>query len=209
MRQRGALDLRQEALFLPAHDCPQGEEEVPTARTGPRTLAFAPARRAFLRAILGDPLANASGSREPLDARQLALLREVAATWAGGLPQGSTPRIVVGDTCANHGTCAAVCPTNALRTYGTEAVAGLAFEPAACIGCGVCAVVCPESALAIEAAAAADTAAGACVLTRHARRECTRCDNPFVVSGTEELCPACRKDVSLFANAYPTRSDAA
>lgn len=180
-----------------------------TAHAGPRALASAPARRAFLKAILGNPLANASGSREPLDARQLALLREVAATWAGGLPQGCAPRIAVGSTCANHGTCAAVCPTNALRAYSTEAVAGLAFEPAACIGCGVCAVVCPESALAIEAAAVADAAAGAYVVTRHAQRECTRCDNAFVVSGDEELCPACRKDVSLFANGFPMRSDAA
>jgi len=182
---------------------------VRTAHAGPRTLAPAPARRAFLRAILGDPLANASGSREPLDARQIALLREVAATWAGGLPQGATPRIVAGARCTNHGTCAAVCPTNALRTYSTEAVAGLAFEPAACIGCGVCAVVCPESALAIEAAAVPDAAAGTYVVTRHAQRECTRCDNAFVLSGDEELCPACRKDVSLFANGFSMRSDAA
>lgn len=131
-------------------------------------------------------------------------------SWAGSLPAGSTPQIVVSDACRNHGTCAAVCPTGALRAYRTEAVGGLEFRPATCIGCGVCAVVCPEDALALDAAAGTDAAgAEVLVLSRHALRECTRCDNPFVMSGDEELCPACRKDMSLFANGFPMRSDAA
>ena len=173
-------------------------------------MVATPARRAFLKAILGDRSANASDSREPLDARQIALLKEVAMRWAGSVPAGSTPRIVVSEACRNHGTCAAVCPTGALRAYGAEAVGGLEFRPATCIGCGVCMVVCPEGALSFQAAAAIDAAgAHVVVLSRHALRECARCDNPFVVSGDEELCPACRKDVALFANGFPMRSDAA
>lgn len=183
---------------------------MPTTHAGPRRMATAPARRAFLKAILGDRSANASGSREPLDARQIALLKEVARSWTGSLPAGLTPRIVVSEACRNHGTCAAVCPTGALGAYGADAVGGLEFRPATCIGCGVCAVVCPEAALALHAADAIDAAgAHVVVLNRHALRECARCDNAFVVSGDEELCPACRKDVSLFANGFPMRSDAA
>lgn len=182
---------------------------MPSAHAGPSTVAATPARRAFLRGILGDRSTDAPGSREPLEARQIALLKEVAVSWAGGLPAGSTPRIIVSGSCVNHGTCAAVCPTDALRTYSAEGVGGLEFLAAACISCGVCAVVCPESALAIEAAAVPATALPAYLVTRHAQRECARCDNSFVASGDEELCPACRKDVSLFANAFPTRSDAA
>lgn len=183
---------------------------MPTVLAGPRTLASAPGRRAFIKAILGDRSANASGSREPLDARQVALLKEVAISWAGTLPAGSTPRIVVSEACRNHGACAAVCPTGALRAYCAEAVGGLEFRPATCIGCGVCAVVCPENALALHAAAAVEAAGvQVVVLSRHALRECARCDNTFVVSRDEELCPACRKDVSLFANGFQLRSDAA
>lgn len=183
---------------------------MPDPHARPTTVVATPARRAFFSAILGDRVANASGSREQLDARQIALLKEVALSWAGTLPAGSMPRIVVSEACRNHGTCAAVCPTGALRAYGAEAVGGLEFRPATCIGCGACAVVCPGGALALHAAAAMDTAGAAVVvLSRHALCECARCDNPFVASGDEQLCPACRKDVSLFANGFPTRSDAA
>jgi ferredoxin len=178
---------------------------------GPHAKGFkrAPtaARRAFFKAFLGDSPATADAFHQPLQAQQIALLKEVAAQWRSPLPRGALPRIEVSEACANHGNCAAVCPTGALRAYRAEAVAGLEFEPGACIACGVCAVVCPEAALSISPAAKTDTSASAtAVLTRKSQRECTRCDNPFVTAGDEELCPACRKDVSLFAYGFETRS---
>jgi Pyruvate/2-oxoacid:ferredoxin oxidoreductase delta subunit len=200
------------ALLLAAQHAFQGEEQVSIASSGNRSPAAGaiPDRRAFFRTFLGENDADTPGFRRPLDARRIALLKEIAGRWVGGLPHGAMPRIDLSDACKNHGNCAAVCPTGALRSYADEAHAGIEFEAGACIGCGVCAMVCPESALAIAAAAGtAAHAAGPFLLSRHAQRECARCDNAFTVSGDEELCSACRKDVSLFANAIPTRSDEA
>jgi Pyruvate/2-oxoacid:ferredoxin oxidoreductase delta subunit len=200
------------ALLLAAQHAFQGEEEVSIAGSGNRSPApgAVPERRAFFRTFLGETDADTPGFRRPLDARRIALLKEIAGRWVGGLPRGATLRIDLSAACKNHGTCVAVCPTGALRSYAEEALAGIEFEAGACIGCGVCAMVCPESALAIAAATGAPADAGsASILSRHAQRECARCDNAFTLSGDEELCPACRKDVSLFANPIPTRSDAA
>lgn len=165
-------------------------------------------RRAFFLAVLRREEGGASTPARSLAARQIALLRQVAARTASALPRGAAPAISIGRGCLNHGSCVAVCPTGALRTYEDGGRAGVEFHAGACIGCGVCSVVCPESALALEAdvGPASDAVR---ILSNHAQRECARCDNAFVVSGDEELCPACRKDVSLFANGFSMRSDAA
>lgn len=167
-----------------------------------------PERRAFFRAVLRTSLPGPADSRRPLPADRIALLRQVAARWEGRLAPGAIPEIQVSDACADHGVCAAVCPTGALRRYAGEGYAGLEFEPAACIACGVCAVVCPQNALAIRAREAANGSAGAArQVSRHSQRSCARCDEEFAAHGEDELCPACRKDVGLLTSGFSARSD--
>lgn len=185
----------------------QGSQMLATQNQTSQKLETEPERRAFLRALL-----RASGpadSRRPLPADRIALLRQVAARWEGSLPPGAIPEIQISDACADHGVCAAVCPTRALRRYAEEGHAGLEFEATACIACGVCAVVCPENALAIHAVAANDRSGRpARSISRHAQRSCARCDDEFPARADEELCPPCRKDVGLFTRGFSARSDA-
>lgn len=170
-------------------------------------LEAQPERRAFLRAILGT--SGPADSPRPLPADRIALLRQVAVRWEGTLPLGAIPEIRISDACANHGVCAAVCPTRALRRYADEGYAGLEFEATACIACGMCAVVCPENALAIHAVAATDRSGEPKQrISRHAQRSCARCDDEFPARADEELCPPCRKDVGLFTSGFSARSDA-
>ena len=165
-------------------------------------------RRAFFGDLFAASRPSSAASRGRMPADRIALLRNVAARWEGRLPNGAIPQIDVSDACALHGVCVAVCPTAALRRYSGDGHAGLEFEPAACIACGICAMVCPENALAIRALAAADGSASvARQISRHDQRACTRCDDEFAARAGDELCPACGKDIGLFANVFSARSD--
>lgn len=171
------------------------------SRAGP-----SPERRAFFSRLLATGDSAGTDRRHPLSAERIALLREVAARWKGTLPAGSVMALQVGEACAHHGGCIAVCPTGALRSYSNGGVAGLEFDAAACIGCGVCALVCPENALTLRAVAA-EPALAAQPVSRHAVQLCARCDDEFAVRGEEEFCPACRKDVQLFTTGFSAGSN--
>jgi ferredoxin len=165
-----------------------------------------PERRAFLRTILGVPHGGNVPRRLP--AERIALLRQLAARWDGKLAPGAVPDIQVSESCAQHGVCAAVCPTNALRPYAAEKYAGLEFNPGACIACGVCVLVCPEGALALRPLSPAHKSASVPhMISRHAQSTCARCDDQFAARGDEDLCLACRKDAALFTNGFSMRSD--
>lgn len=177
--------------------------------TGPAAEKVAEQRRAFLGTILRTSPFKATGPGTALSARQIGLLKDIAARWQGRLPLGTLPDIRVTDACAHHGTCAAVCPTGALRQYADESAAGLEFQAAACIACGVCEMVCPGNALVIAARVPSEGPTDAVVrLSRHALRACQRCDNEFSAALEEELCPSCRKDVGLFTQGFSARSGA-
>lgn len=170
-------------------------------------LEAEPDRRAFLRSILRS--SGEEGPRRPLPAERIALLRQLAARWQGSLSPGVIPVIRISEACANHGVCAAVCPTRALRPYADEGFAGLEFDATACIACGACAAVCPGNALAIQAAAGGDSHGRAPRrVSRHAQRACARCEDEFPARTDEALCPPCRKDVGLFIHGFSARSDA-
>ena len=50
------------------------------------------------------------------------------------------------EVCTLCGTCAASCPTGALRIGDTGGRRTLSFDPNACVACGTCASRCPEAA---------------------------------------------------------------
>ncbi len=173
-----------------------------------RILEVEPERRAFFKSLLHESHLDSLDSRRPMAAERVALLKGIAARWEGRLAQGAIPQIQVSDACAQHGMCAAVCPTAALRRYAGDGHAGLEFDSAACIACGVCTMVCPENALAIRALAAAEGSSGTATrISRQEQRSCARCDDEFPAHGEDEFCPACRKDVGLFTHGFSARSD--
>lgn len=130
-------------------------------------------------------------------------LRRLAAGGEGSLPAAFFPLIEITDSCHNHGVCAAICPTGALRSYEEGGILGLELDAAACIACGDCARGCPEKAIRlVPVRQGGDAPAGIERLTRHSSRECARCDDEFPARADEELCPACRKDVGLFTSGF-------
>ncbi|GAB4172968.1 MAG: 4Fe-4S binding protein [Rhodocyclaceae bacterium] len=123
----------------------------------------------------------------PLPARRRLI--EVARALAGGSLTLPLPAATVAQECANHGVCAAACPTGALRGYEDRDVQGLVFDPAACVACGLCERCCPEQALRIEAPLAIPLPASPVRLTRFVQRTCTSCGEPFATAGG--ACPSC------------------
>jgi ferredoxin len=133
--------------------------------------------------------------RSKLISHALAL----AAKNGRALPAGLFPAIRVSDRCRNHRVCAAICPTGALKPYEDGDGAGIRFDSFACIACGDCVRSCPEQALGLAPHGSSVPDHAPVTLTRWERRICQRCDDEFASRGDEEHCPACRKDLSLFA----------
>lgn len=173
------------------------------ARSASRTTPLMPARRAFL----GGSVTDTKPQPERLSAERIALLKEIALCWERRLPEGAVPELRSSNACANHGVCAAVCPTGALRRFEEPGFTGLEFDAAECFACGACVVVCPKEALGLEARGTGEAPAKLERITRHAMRACARCDDEFAGRGEDELCPACRKDVALFKTGFPARSE--
>lgn len=104
----------------------------------------------------------------------------------------------IDERCRDHRLCVSVCPTAALAGYDDERN-GVEFEAERCIACGACVAVCPEHAAALLAAGTGALPAARERLTAHRMRACSRCDAGFAAADdSEDLCPACRKDVRLF-----------
>ena len=167
-------------------------------------------RRRFLQ-YLARPAAHpaavvSDGARKR--SAELALLARIAATHAVELPASAFPAVQTRGECRDHGVCAAICPTGALNRYDTGEVRGLEFIAARCIACGECEAICPEHAISLDATGSGRVPPGAVRLTAHQSRVCARCDEAFAAtSGADSLCPACRKDVALFAGGLAPRAD--
>lgn len=130
-------------------------------------------RRGFFRR-LAYRMTNTAATSAPRRAPQVAALR-------------------MSGRCMNHGFCAAICATHALRRYETEAATGLAFDAASCDACGLCVRSCPEHALRLDQSESVqDPAQSPLVLTRFEMRPCRICGKPFAQTGEAAWCPACR-----------------
>jgi ferredoxin len=131
---------------------------------------------------------------------RIPLLKDIALRWEHQLPEGAIPWLSVSEDCLDHGICASVCPTGALRRYEEPGLQGLQFDASECFACGACVVVCPERAMSLEARESAPESIER--ISRHELRACARCDDEFAARGDDELCPACRKDVALFKTGF-------
>ena len=172
------------------------------------------ARRGFLGALAQPARPRASAPAPAMPPRQVLLsaLARLAERHGGGLAPALFHRVQVGSLCQGLRICAASCPTHALLRYRDETagVAGIAFDPQACIGCGHCAAVCPRQAL--QVVPATDAGSGRRILTRFAQRECTECGARFAPSAgdADSRCERCRKSAELaraaFHSLFPTRN---
>lgn len=186
-------------------------------------------RRGFLRRLAGDAAAAGhrfvagestaqpslpNGRRRILPSARLATLaslRELTGIDTP-LPARLSHVVTVTDACHGHQVCARSCPTTALRNIEDEALAGLSFNPALCIGCGLCEKQCPEQAIRIERASTHALMAKPHLLVAHRRQRCLDCGTQFVpgrdAHKEDDVCPACAKSRdlgrSLFADLFRT-----
>jgi Fe-S-cluster-containing hydrogenase component 2 len=191
IRSAGFLspDLRIEsAASLPADTRPPGSQP-------PRSR----------RAILLSFVRARTLPRLPFDARDdRAALGRLAARDGVVIDARCVSSLRLTDACADHGVCAAGCPTRALRRTVTD-VAGvkavrLTFNSAGCIGCGRCVEICPEGAMIHGAHGSGPLARTPIVLRERSLRTCSTCEDEFIDDSGGDLCPACRKSRSLFHN---------
>jgi ferredoxin len=209
---------RLEKRPLPAAEMPASIPDPLAARTLDRRAFFAGMTRSALRAasaLRGSaPRASRPAPRRAWTmaaegaprASLLARAAELAESNGRTLPAELFPSIRVSGACRNHRVCAAICPTGALQRYECENTSGIRFDPRACIACGDCTRACPEHAIVLAPRADAVPPNAPAELTRWTRRLCVRCDEEFASGGEDEHCPACRKDLALFASVFPIGS---
>jgi ferredoxin len=102
------------------------------------------------------------------------------------------------DRCTACGTCAAVCPTDAVHTAWDGESHILSFKPSACTNCSLCQDACAEEAIDFEAEFwIADILQDEAEVVATIRSGwCTICGDLIPV-GTGEVCPTCeRRQVS-------------
>ena len=102
------------------------------------------------------------------------------------------------DRCTACGTCAAVCPRDAIRVESKGESTMLSFKPSACTNCSLCRDACAEDAIGFEAEVwiADILQEEAEVIATIASRWCTICGD-VISAGIGEVCPTCeRRNVS-------------
>lgn len=136
-------------------------------------------------------------------------VRRVAAEAGVRVPAVIFPQVEVASGCDNHGLCAAVCPSAALRMYNDgDGATGLEFEPELCIACEACAEHCPSQAIRVRPTGDTrhELPDAPIRLTRFARQQCSRCAESFVGQTGESECGSCKKDRALFGSLLPVFS---
>lgn len=188
---------------------PQGTRPLPAPHAEPEPDA---SRRDFLRRLAGipkaEPAADAASARLaakliPIQkTRTLRALQRIAVMAGGTMPAALFPKIEISERCANHGVCAALCPTGALRRYEADGESGVEFDASVCIACGDCQNTCAEQALRLMPQANGSIAAGTTRITRWTQRECHECGGTFADSSPENLCLPCRKTRASFLQLF-------
>ena len=188
---------------------PRSVRPLPAPRAEPEPDA---SRRDFLRRLASVPEAAPAVDAAPArlsaklipiqKTRALSALQRIAAMANGMMPAALFPRIELSERCANHGVCAALCPTGALRRYEADGESGVEFDAGACIACGDCQNACPEQALRLVPHGNGSVAAGATRITRWTLRECYECGGTFADSRPENICLPCRKTRASFSQFF-------
>jgi len=183
---------------------PQGARVLPALHAEPEPDA---SRRDFLQRLATLPQAEPATDVTPArlsaklipiqKTRVLSALQRIAVMADGAMPSGLFPKVEISDRCANHGVCAALCPTGALRRYEADDESGVEFDAGACVACEVCQNACPEQALRLVPHGNGSVASGATWITRWTLRECYDCGYEFADSGSSSVCPTCRKTREL------------
>ncbi len=98
------------------------------------------------------------------------------------------------DRCTACGTCAAVCPRDAIRVEWKGESTILSFKPSACTNCSLCRDACAEDAIGFEAEVwiADILQEEAEVIATIASRWCTICGD-VISAGIGEVCPTCER----------------
>ena len=98
------------------------------------------------------------------------------------------------DRCTACGTCAAVCPRDAIRVESKGESTILSFKPSACTNCSLCRDACAEDAIGFEAEVwiADILQEEAKVIATIASRWCTICGD-VISAGIGEVCPTCER----------------
>ncbi|MFN3973957.1 MAG: 4Fe-4S binding protein [Dehalococcoidia bacterium] len=120
--------------------------------------------------------------------------------------------VQVSTACTLCGTCATLCPPQALAIQESEGEVALTFNPARCTACALCVPACPERAISLWQGVDTTTLAqGPRVLARTEQAVCRSCGRPFMplalvkrveslmaqqgianLHGFTGLCPDCR-----------------
>jgi ferredoxin len=82
-------------------------------------------------------------------------------------------------------------------TFEEGGAVGLVFDGAACTACGECERLCPERAIRLRRDDIGRASDVPVRVTRHARRECARCGDPFVARAGESMCLSCQRSDGL------------
>lgn len=184
------------------------------------TNAFVPARRQWLRKLVGsaeatggDPLPVTDAVRSPAGAIRAAahflperreLLRLLTRRQDGepfavprhpGLP---LLQLRLQSGCHLCAACVRVCPTGALRIEETPVNWALTFQMDHCVACQVCLEVCQPRVLVAEAVCDARPELPPRSLLSQHKQRCSRCDRYFVAPAPEAICPICEDDDAAF-----------
>jgi ferredoxin len=203
----------------------------------PERVRLVPGRADELAGVLSAqlPASIARGDgialREPY-ATADAVTRLLGEREASGLVQSDASPLGIVEvdvaTCTVCGSCAAACPTGALRMEQGDGTVSLALESADCTGCGTCVSICPEHAVRVtKGADLARLVAGPMLIKEERILACIRCGNPVapasmlrkirellpdgspeLLTMLETLCLNCRGDSLTPAVPIPFESDA-
>ncbi len=125
------------------------------------------------------------------------------------LPKGNFTRLYAGETCTACGTCARVCPTQAIRLVMDEdkKIFNLVFYAQDCVNCGLCLHSCEPNALQRNGLPPFEQVFGTqkpVLLRAGELTRCERCNTLFAAKAGTYLCVLCQfRQANPFGSKFP------